>query len=337
MATKSGRVISAEQKFSWKKALLKWEVFLVVIFIAVNIMNACISPYYLSVDGLFTATSSFLEKAFIVLPMAYVLLLGEIDISVGATVALSACVLGITYNAGAPMWLAVIVCLLVGSLCGAVNGLILTRFKELAPMIVTLGTQILFRGIAEILLTDQATGGFTKVEWFKDLYWGKVGVVPIMFIIFIVCAIVFGVIMHCTTFGRRMYAIGSNAEAAKYSGINVQKIRFIVYTVTGTFSAVTAVFLASRMGSARSNIASGYEMEAISMAVLGGIMTYGGKGNFPGAILAIFILGFLRYGLGLVNIPSQLLMVITGILLIIVVMAPNLKLGRLFKRKTKQA
>ncbi|MBO5068888.1 MAG: ABC transporter permease [Roseburia sp.] len=328
MATKTGRVISAEQKFSWKRALLRWEVFLVVIFIAVNIMNACISPYYLSVNGLFTATSSFLDKAFIVLPMAYVLLLGEIDISVGATVALSACMLGITFNAGMPMGVAVIVCLLTGSLCGALNGLILTKFTELAPMIVTLGTQILFRGIAEILLTDQATGGFNQVPWFKSLYWGKVGVVPIMFIIFILCAIVFGIIMHCTTFGRRMYAIGKNSEAAGYSGIPVQKIRFLVYTITGTFSAVTAIFLASGMGSVRSNIASGYELEAISMAVLGGILTDGGKGNFPGAILAVFILGFLRYGLGLVNVPSQLMMVIIGLLLILVVMAPNLKVGR---------
>lgn len=324
MASKTGRVISAEQKFCWKKALLKWEVFLVVIFLAVNIMNACISPYYLSVNGLFTATSSFLEKAFIVLPMAYLLLLGEIDISVGATVALSACVMGITYNAGLPLGLAVVVCLLVGSLCGALNGSILTKFTELAPMIVTLGTQILFRGIAELLLKDQAAGGFTRVEWFKNLYWGKIGVVPIMFLIFAICAVVFGIVMHCTTFGRRMYAIGSNSEAAKYSGINVQKIRFIVYTLTGTFSAVTAIFLASGMGSVRSNIASGYELEAISMVVLGGILTDGGKGNFPGAILAIFILGFLRYGLGLINVPSQLMMVIIGLLLLLVVMVPKI-------------
>lgn len=328
MASKSGRIIRTEQKYSLKRGLLKWEVFLVAIFLAVNVMNACISPYYLSVNGLFTATSSFLEKAFIVLPMAYVLLLGEIDISVGATVALSACMLGITYNAGLSMGLAVVVCLLVGSLCGALNGLILTRFTELAPMIVTLGTQILFRGIAELLLKEQASGGFTKVAWFKNLYWGKVGVVPVMFLIFALCAVLFGIVMHCTTFGRRMYAIGSNSRAAKYSGIHVERIRFLVYTLTGTFSAVTAVFLASGMGSVRSNIAAGYELEAISMVVLGGILTEGGKGSFPGAILAIFILGFLRYGLGLVNVPSQLMMVIIGLLLILVVLVPKLRWKR---------
>lgn len=337
MATKSGRVIQAERERTLKQVLLKWEVFLILIFIIVNIMNSVISPHYLSVNGLFTATSSFLEKAFIVLPMAYVLLIGEIDISVGATVALSACMLGVSYNAGLPMGAAVLICLLVGTACGLLNGLILTRFPELAPMIVTLGTQILFRGIAEMILTDQATGGFNNVEWFKKLYWGKIGVVPIMLIIFIIFAVIFGIVMHKTTFGRRMYAIGSNQTASLYSGIHVQKIRCFIYTITGTFSAVTAIFLASRMGSARSNIASGYELEAISMAVLGGILTDGGKGNFPGAILAIFVLGFLRYGLGLINVPSQVMMVVIGVLLIVVVMIPNLNIKHILKGRKKQA
>ncbi|MDO4277014.1 MAG: ABC transporter permease [Eubacteriales bacterium] len=324
MAGKSGRVISAERTHDWKKQLMKWETFLFLIFIVVNIMNIFISPYYMSVNGLFTATSSFLEKAFIVLPMTYVLLIGEIDISVGATVALSACMLGITYNAGLPMGAAIIVCLLVGTLCGLLNGILLTKFTELAPMILTLGTQILYRGIAEILLTDKGTGGFTKVIWFQNLYWGKIGVIPVMFIVFIICALAFGIVMHKSTLGRWMYAIGGNDLAAKYSGIRVQRIRCIVYTLTGTFSAVTAFFLASRMGSVRSNIAEGYEMEAISMVVLGGVMTDGGKGNFPGVIIAVFVIGFLRYGLGLVNVPSQVMMVIIGVLLILAVLLPNL-------------
>lgn len=325
MATKSGRVISAERSKDWKQIIIKWEVVLFLIFILINIFNSFISPYYMSVNGLFTATSSFLEKAFIVLPMTYLLLIGEIDISVGSIVALSACMMGIAYNwFGLPMWAAVIVCLLVGTLCGFINGILLIKFKDLAPMILTLGTQILFRGTAEMILTDEGTGGFTKIDWFTDLYWGTVGVVPIMFIIFVLFAILFGIVMHKTTFGRWMYAIGSNSTAAKYSGIPVQKVRCIIYTLAGTFSAITAVFLSSRMGSVRSNIAEGYEMEAISMVVLGGVMTYGGKGNFVGVYIAIFVIGFLRYGLGLINVPSQVMMVIIGLLLIIAVLLPNI-------------
>lgn len=304
--------------------LMKWETFLFLIFIVVNIVNSFISPYYLSVDGLFSATSSFIEKAFIVLPMAYVLLIGEIDISVGAIVALSGCMLGIVFDAGYPMWLAVVVCLLVGTACGFLNGLLLTKFPELAPMILTFGTQIFFRGIAEILLTDAGKAGFTAVPWFTYLYWGKIGVVPFMLVVFAVFAALFAVVMHKTTFGRWMYAIGSNPLAAKYSGIRIQRVRCSIYTLTGLFSAVTAIFLSSRMGSVRSNIAEGYELDAIAMVVLGGILTDGGKGNFYGVIMAVFVLGFLRYGMGLANIPAQVMMVITGMLLILTVMLSHM-------------
>lgn len=326
------RIISADQKFSWKKSLLQWEVFLLLIFLAVNVMNTFVSPYYLSVSGLFTATSSFLEKAFVALPMAYILVLGDIDISVGATVALSSVMMGVAYaNFGLPMGVCVLICLLTGTICGFVNGFILSKFPELAPMIVTLGTQILYRGIATMILEDQAATGLTSVTWFSNLYWGYLGPVPYMLIIFIICAVAFGIVLHKTTFGRRLYAIGSNSVASKYAGIHVQRIRLIVFTLTGLFASVTALFLTARMGSTRPNIAEGYELDAISMVVLGGFSTSGGKGRFVGAIISIFIIGFLRYGLGLINVPSQAMLIIIGALLIGAVMIPNLKLGEVFK------
>lgn len=329
------RVILTSNKKEGIKRLFQWEFFLVLIFVGINIMNACISPHYLSVSGLLTATSSFLEKAFIALPMAYVLVLGEIDISVGATVALSSVIMAESYNKlGLPMVVAVLICLLIGTLCGWINGMILTRFTELAPMIVTLGTMILYRGVATMILENQASGGFP--EWFSELYWGSIGEVPYMLIFFVVCAVVFGIVLHKTTFGRRLYAIGSNRTASNYAGIQVQKTRLLVYTITGLFAAVTAVFLTSRMGTTRPNIAEGYELDAISMVVLGGITTQGGKGRFPGVIIAIFIIGFLRYGLGLINVPSQAMLIIIGALLIITVMIPNLNLGRLVKQPKRK-
>jgi Ribose/xylose/arabinose/galactoside ABC-type transport systems, permease components len=332
------RTIIAEKNFSVIKLFFQWEVFLLLIFIAVNIMNANISPYYLSVTGLLTATSSFLEKAFVALPMAYILVLGEIDISVGATVALSSVVMGVAFaNYGLPMWLAVILCLLVGALCGFINGFILTKFTELAPMIVTLGTMILYRGIATMILEDQAATGLNSQKWFSNLYWGSIFNIPYMLIIFIVCAVIFGIVLHKTTFGRRLYAIGSNASASEYAGIRVQRIRLITYTLTGLFASVTAIFLTARMGSTRPNIGEGYELDAISMVVLGGFLTSGGKGNFIGAIIAIFIVGFLRYGLGLINVPSQAMLIIIGLLLIFAVMIPNLNLKQFFRKKEKTA
>lgn len=332
MATKSGRTILAEQPFSWKTFFMKWEWLLAILFIGINIMNANLSPYYLSASGLFNATNSFLEKAFIALPMAFVLVLGDIDISVGSTACLSAVMLAYCYNLGIPMGVCILICLATGTICGMINGLILTHFTELAPMIVTLGTQILYRGIAEAMLGDEARGGLSSVKWFSNLFWGKIGIVPIMLVIFIICAVAFGFVLHKTCFGRRLYAIGSNKLAAEYAGIKVQKIRMIVFTLTGTFAAVTAIFLAARMGSTRSDIATGYEMEAIAMAVLGGFSTDGGKGNYPGLILAIFVVGMLRYGLGLINFPSQFMLVVIGALLIVTVMLPNI-LGQLKARK----
>lgn len=338
MATKSGRTIIAEQPFSLKKFFLKWEWLLVILFIGINIMNASISPFYASVPGLFNATNSFLEKAFIALPMAYILVLGDIDISVGSIACLSAVVMATCFNAGIPLGACIIICLLVGTICGVINGLILTKFTELAPMIVTLGTQILFRGIAEAMLGDTSSGGLASVRWFANIYWGKIGnVVPIMLVVFVICAIAFGFVLHKTCFGRRLYAIGANKLAAQYAGIKVQKIRFLVFTLTGFFSAVTAIFMAARMGSTRADIGTGYEMEAIAMAVLGGFSTDGGKGNLIGLVLSIFIVGMLRYGLGLINIPSQLMLVVIGLLLIVTVMIPNLKAAFKLNKKKKAA
>ena len=328
------RVIAAEKEFSLKSFFLQWEWFLVLVFILVNVMNTFISPYYLSGSGLLTATSSFLEKAFIALPMVFVLIIGDIDISVGSTVALSSVIMAESYNKlGVPMGLAIVICLLVGTLCGFINGFILTKFTELFPMIVTLGTMILYRGIAVMILEDQASKNFPS--WFSNIFWGKIGIVPYMLIVFILCAVAFGIVLHKTTFGRRMFAIGSNRTASKYAGIKVQRIRLIVYTLTGLFAAVTAIFLTSRMGSTRPNIGEGYELEAISMVVLGGVSTAGGKGRFVGAVIAIFIIGFLRYGLGLINTSASAMLIIIGSLLIVAVMFPNLKIGSLIRRKTR--
>lgn len=328
MAGKSGREIIAEQPFSWKHLLLRWESMLILLIVIVNIMNIAISDKYWSVTGLFRATNSFLNIAFMVLPMCFVLVLGDIDISVGSILAFSATMLGITYNAGAPMIVAVLVALLTGTVCGCINGAIATQFTELNPMIITFGTQVVYRGLCEIILGDESTGGLNNVEWFSNLYWGKLGgVVPYMFIVFVLCAIVFGIVQHRTTFGRRMYAIGANREAARYSGINVQGTRFVVYVLTGLFAGVAAVFTAASMGSINNAVGKGTEMDAIGICVLGGILTDGGKGNFIGAMLSVFLLGLLEYGLGLVNVSSNVMLVIKGALLVISVMIPNLKIN----------
>ena len=333
MATKSGRTIEHIQKKSVKDLLVRWETLLVFIFLAVNIMNVSLSPNYLNAFNLFTNINNFLVKGFIALPMAYILLLGDIDLSVGANVCLSATILGIVYNATNSIWLAILACLAVGALCGAINGLILTKFTELAPMIVTLATTTLYRGISERILAGESTKGMRNVEWFAKIYDARIGPVPVLFIIFCVLALIFGIVMHKTVFGRQMYAIGANKKAAEYAGIKVQKIRMIVFTLTGVICGLAAIFYCAWMGAVKSNIAEGYDLEAISMCVLGGVSTAGGKGNFPGVIISIFIIGLLRYGLGLINLNPQIIRIIIGALLILVVMFPNIRQSLRTKKK----
>jgi len=315
------RNIGTKRDFTLKNFFFQWEWMLVLIFIVINIVNASLSPRYLDPAGLVSATRIFLDKAFIVLPMVFVIVLGDIDISVASTVALSSVVMGVSYNWGVPMGLSMMICLLVGSLCGLINGLLIVKFKELSAVIVTLSTMIIYRGIAFIILGDLAAGGFP--QWYSFLGWGTIAGIPFMLVIFAVFAIIFGLVLHKTTFGRRVFAMGNNIVASRFSGVQVDKIKVIVFMVTGLMAAVTALFLTSRMGSTRPNVAIGYELDVIAMVVLGGVSTTGGKGKIIGVILSIFLVGFLRYGLGLQNVPAQAQLLIIGMLLIFAVMASN--------------
>ena len=326
MATKSGRTILDSQQKSIKALLLRWEALLVLIFLAVNVMNICISPYYLNARNLFTNINNFMDRALIALPMAFVLLLGDIDLSVGGNVCLSATVLGIVYNASGSIWLGILACLLTATLCGALNGIIMTKFTELAPMIVTLATNIIFRGLSERILGDGSTGGMTQVTWFSDLFYGRLfGLIPYPILVFAALAVIFGLVMHKTVFGRQMFAIGANKKAAAYAGVKVEKIRMIVFTLTGLMCGIAAIFYCSKLGSVKSDVADGFDLEAISMCVLGGISTAGGKGTMVGAVIAIFIIGLLRYGLGLINLSGQTIRIIIGALLIAVVLYPTIQ------------
>ena len=315
--------MEAKRKFSWVWFFLQWEWMLVAIFVVINLVNIGLSPDYLNAENLRDATLSFLDKAFIVLPMVFVIILGDIDISVGSIVALSSVVMAVVFQAGLPMGASMVVCLAVGAGCGFVNGWLITRFKELSAVIVTLATMIIFRGIAYMILEDQAAGHFE--EWYQFLGWGYTFQLPFMLVLFVVAALIFGWILHRTAFGRRVYAIGNNATAARFSGIRVDRIKILVFTAAGLMSGVTALFLTSRMGSTRPNVASGYELEVITMVVLGGVSTSGGKGRMIGAVLAVFLIGYLRYGLGLINVPAQILLIIIGLLLVVAVMVPNVR------------
>lgn len=317
------RSISVDRPHSLRRFFFQWEWLLVLIFIAVNVINGGLSKYYLDLRNLIGSTNSFLDMAFLVLPMTFVIILGNIDISVASTAALSAVVMAVSFNAGLPMPLAILLCLAVATVCGLINGLILVKFKELSAVIVTLATMIIYRGIAYVILEDQASGRFPT--WYSFLAWGNIGSVPFILIVFAVCALAFGLLLHKTSFGRKVYAMGNNLTAARYSGIRTDSVLVAVSALTGLMAGFTALFLTSRMGSTRPNVAQGYELSVIAMVVLGGVSTSGGAGRIGGPILAVFIIGYLNYGLGLVNIKANVLLIIIGSLLILSVLVLNVR------------
>ncbi len=317
------RNIKSERKFDLKRFFIQWEWLLVLLLIIINTMNISLSSNYWNFNNLMSAVQMFLDKAVLVFPMMLVILLGEIDISIASTMALSGVLMGVAYQAGVPMPLAILIALTVGIVCGFINGFILVRFKELSSMIVTLSTMIIYRGIASIILKDQAISNFPG--WFQYFGWGNVGSLPFILFFFIIEAVIFSYVVHKTPFGRRVYAMGNNIVTSRYSGLKVDNIKIIIFTLNGLFAAIAGIFLTSKMGSARPSIASGYELDVIAMVVLGGVSTAGGKGRVGGTILSIFVIGLLRYGLGLINVPSQSIMIILGALLVIAVAIPNLK------------
>jgi len=336
MAGKSGRTINNVPESPIKSLILSWEGILVLVLVAVNIFCSVFSEFY-NLDSLLRQMPIYLAEVFLMLSMAYILVLGEIDISVGAIVCLAATVACIVCNTGAPFIVVVLAALGVGVACGAINGFILTRCPELPPMIVTLATQIIFRGIAEIVLGSGGSISANNTDGFKVIggklnFGGEVNArgrvvgglsIPYILFLVIILAVIFAVILGKSTFGRRVYAIGTNRVTAYYSGIHVQKIRFIIYTVMGLMAGLCSLFLVSTSYGANTTTGNGFEMDAIAMAVFGGISSTGGKGNLAGGIISAFIIVCLRVGLGQKNVNAQVILLILGVLLIAAVALPN--------------
>jgi rhamnose transport system permease protein len=306
-----------------KSAVLSWESLLVLVAIAIFIFNATVSPYFLNAWSLSDMTFNFTEKALIALAMALVIITGEIDLSVASIIALASTLMGLALNMfGMPTPVLVLVGILTGLACGAFNGWLVTGLK-LPSIVVTIGTMSLFRGIAFIILGDQSYGGYPRdFAWFGQgyVFW----VISFELVLFLVAAVVFYVLLHHTNFGRRVYAIGNNATAAQFSGVRVDRIKFVLFCLTGLMSGIAAVLLTARLGSTRPSIAQGFELDVITMVVLGGVSILGGAGSIVGVVLAALIIGLVTFGLGLLNVPGIVMSIFTGSLLIVVIALPIL-------------
>lgn len=310
--------------FSLLDYLLRWETILVGLLVAVIIGNTLYSPYFLDIYNLSDATFNFAEKAIVALPMALLILTREIDLSVAAIIAVASLATGLVMQTGAPWPLLLLVGPAVGALCGVVNGTLVTRVG-LPSIVVTIGTMSLFRGIAQVVLGDQVITNYpADYQSMAQSYFIKWPPMYLSFVLFLVLALVFGIVLHKTAYGRKLFAIGSNPTAALFSGIPVNRIKFWLFVLAGLLAGLAATLLTARIGSTRPNIALGWELEIITMVILGGVSIAGGAGTITGVVLAVFILGLITFGLSLNNIPGIVISVIIGCLLIISIAAPIL-------------
>ncbi len=323
IAAAAGRGIESGRKDRVAAFLKSWEVILSLVFIAVMVGGSFISPYFLDTGNLLDTTFNFMEKAVVALPMMFIILCGDIDVSVGSIIALSSLCMGAASAAGFDTAAIVAIGLAVGLAAGFLNGWLITKF-DVPSIAVTIGTMSLFRGISQAVLGDQA---YTKYpESFAFFGQGYVGgtKVPFELVLFLILSVITGLILHKTTFGRKVYALGRNATAARFSGVDVPKIRLIVFSWAGLFCGIAAILLTSRIGSTRPNIAQGIELDAITSVVLGGVAITGGFGGIYGVVLANFLLGYLKFGMGLVNVPGRVMNLVTGVLLIVAIVIPEL-------------
>ncbi|ONK09914.1 ABC transporter permease [Streptomyces sp. MP131-18] len=302
--------------------LRRWDTTVVLGLIAVVVGAA------LLVDGFATGRNAeFLlldavAIGLVALPMTLIVVTGEIDLSVASTLGLCSAVMGQLWLSGWPLELIVPAAVALGAVLGAVNGLFVTGFG-LPSLAVTIGTLAAYRGLAFVVLGDQAVADFPG-EW-TDAAVGTVpgGALPWAMVGTALLAVVFGILLHATPPGRELYAIGSNAEAARFSGIAVARRKFWLFVASGAVSGLAGVYWTLRYASARADNGEGLELAVVAAVLLGGVSIFGGRGTLAGVCAGVLLLGTLRNALQLADVPSDTLDIVTGSLLIASVVVPN--------------
>jgi len=321
-----------------RATLVRPELVTVALLILAFVVGAVLSPFFLDAPFLLNYTSLFIEVGIMAIGMTYIIISGNIDLSVASALALVGTVAGILYfDLSVPMGLTVILSLALGAILGWINGALVTRMK-LPALAVTLATLAFYRGVANILVGDDSR---PKLAWSRDIVFPDwyVGVnrvyipgtaIPLPLVIFLVLAAILGVVLHRTTFGRWVYAIGTNEEAARYSGIPTQRVKLLIFTLSGFLSGLAGLIMVSRLSVARYDHARGWELDVITAVVLGGTDIFGGRGSMFGTVIAYLLLIFLRTGMGVANIKAESQLAVIGTLLIVAIVVSNLT-GRLRK------
>jgi rhamnose transport system permease protein len=306
---------------------------LLALLVLLLVVFGVTQPGFLSADALADSTFNFSEKGILALALALLIITGEIDLSIAATLALCSLAMGFSMQAGAGPLGITLAAFATGAIAGGLNGWLVTRYK-LPSIVVTIGTLSLYRGLALVALGDKAISGYP--EAFSTLGNAYVGeligvrwlVLPIEFAILLLCAVAVGVVLHRTVLGRRLYAVGANPVAARFSGIAADRYRMGLFVFAGLMAALAAIMLTGRIGSTRPNIAMGWELDAITMVILGGVAIEGGRGSIVGSMLAVLLLGLFTFAMGMANVTGIVMSMVIGALLIVSMVLP-----RMFKRR----
>ena len=309
------------------RAAARWESGLVIVLIAVLLFGAAQSSTFLNSTTFFYLGTNTGYIAIMALPLTFIVMTGEIDLSVASMLGLSGATVGYLWHHGWPIWPAFLVALAVGALGGALNGVLVAK-AGLPSIAVTIGTLTLFRGLAEILLGSLTVPAQGDRQFPASLT--AIGVSPIAgtqlsysMMIFLVLAVVFGVVLHRTPLGRSLVAIGLQPEAARFVGIRVNRIKLRLYILSGVLCALAGILLTLQNASVSYNAGSGLELNVIAIVLFGGVSIFGGRGTIPGVVLSVAIVGALQMALTQMNVDPNVQNIVTGVLLLLSVVVPN--------------
>ncbi|GMA15281.1 autoinducer 2 import system permease LsrD (plasmid) [Deinococcus metallilatus] len=306
-----------------------WEVGLLVALILELLLFSLLNSSFANLGNLLMSTSDFIAIGIVALGLTLVVVGGGIDVSVGSTVSLAAITMGVAWSHGIPLVLACLLGLLAGAAAGALNAFLIT-VTQVQPLVITLATLYLYGGLALLLSGTVGANGYEGISGFPDAFStlanGTVGPIPYPLLLFVGLALLVGLLLGRSRYGRQLYLIGSNDRTARYSGLPVRRVRTWSYVIAGVLAALAGLVLSSYFSSARADLGSTALLPALTAVVLGGASIYGGSGSILGTVLAVFIVGYLQIGLQAVGVSSQISNTLSGVLLIAAVALRTLTL-----------
>ncbi|OFL54379.1 ribose ABC transporter permease [Streptococcus sp. HMSC073F11] len=294
---------------------------LIILMAVITIINS----NFLTANNLLNLLLQVTSNALIAFGMTFVILTGGIDLSVGSILALSSALTAGLLGSGMPVTLAILISLILGCILGMMNGLLIS-YGKLAPFIVTLATMTIFRG-ATLVYTNgnPITKGLSDTFLFQFLGQGYIVGIPFPVIIMFIVFIVLYVLLHKTAFGKSVYAIGGNKKAAYISGVKLNKVKIIIYSISGIMASISGLIITSRLSSAQPTAGASYEMDAIAAVVLGGTSLSGGKGRILGTLIGALIIGVLNNGLNIIGVSAFWQQVVKGVVILIAVLIDRFK------------